>query len=487
MSFHVHELNIDNSFASAYVFKEPRKLHEQKLQHFDTRFEIEKSANISEFEIDCLCAKIDSKRIRLFFDDILVYNTFFDKPAAQLKLKITDSECVNLILDDIWVCNIFFDMHNRWRNHTVLCFGDILVYNTFFDMITQLTCPKQAEKGTGERKGYNDQTSNDESLAKLEMQQSNCLAASFDIGAVRGSYLSSQRELSHKLDCNGNLTHQGLTSNWNHVQSISGERVMGSTNRVILSLLCLNFSASRTSQTYLWRPGENAKVSGYVFKSSFIDYTDMMHLFLSKEPCADYKEALKHTRRRNKREEDKRFNPPDLNQDTHHDVTCFILIKEAPPDATYKPKPRKHKFGIRLLLYDDFTRANLFYFNVSGLRNASGAGFLGLRYRQYMASTIGSNRRGGDNILCVRREQRIPPHEEILFLHAQLRNRASHQAWVTQRTRAFARWELMREWLGKNVNHWELDGEYRRSLLSGGGIWTGGFPSMMPSPNGFGP
>ncbi|XP_013603696.1 PREDICTED: uncharacterized protein LOC106311013 isoform X2 [Brassica oleracea var. oleracea] len=62
----------------------------------------------------------------------------------------------------------------------------------------------------------------------------------------------------------------------------------------------------------------------------------MMHLFLSKEPCADYEEALKHTRRKNKREEDKRFKPPDLNLERHQDITCFILIKEAPPDAAYK-------------------------------------------------------------------------------------------------------------------------------------------------------
>ncbi|KAF2579118.1 hypothetical protein F2Q68_00005268 [Brassica cretica] len=171
------------------------------------------------------------------------------------------------------------------------------------------------------------------------MQQSNrgnCLAASFDIGAVRGSYLSNQKELSNKLDFHRNLTHQGLTVNWNHVQSFSGERVMGSTSQVNLCLLCLNFSEFITSQSYLWRPGEHAKVTNHVFKNSFIDHTDMMHLFLSKEPCADYEEALKHTRRNNKREEDKRFKPPDLNLERHQDITCFILIKEEPPDAAYK-------------------------------------------------------------------------------------------------------------------------------------------------------
>ncbi|KAL0846824.1 hypothetical protein Bca101_020070 [Brassica carinata] len=128
-----------------------------------------------------------------------------------------------------------------------------------------------------------------------------------------------------------------------------------------------------------------------------------------------------------------------------------------------------------------------FLVNQATLSHSRVWGFLGFRYRQYMASTIGSNRGGGDIILHVRREQCIPPHEEILFLRAELRNMASHQAWVTQRTRAFARWEHMREFQEKNVNHRDLDGEYRRSLSSGGGIWTGCFPSMMPSPNGFGP
>ena len=98
----------------------------------------------------------------------------------------------------------------------------------------------------------------------------------------------------------------------------------------------------------------------------------MMHLFLPKESCADYMEALKNAKRKNKREEDKRFKPHDLNLERHQDITCFILIKEAPPDAAYKPKPRKDNFGIRLLLYDDFACVNLSCFNVSGLSNASG-------------------------------------------------------------------------------------------------------------------
>ncbi|KAG5385202.1 hypothetical protein IGI04_036672 [Brassica rapa subsp. trilocularis] len=192
-----------------------------------------------------------------------------------------------------------------------------LILDNSFVSAYELNEPKKAEKCTGKKRGYTD-----ESLAKLEMQQSNlgsCLAVNFDIGAVRGSYLSNPKELSNKLNCYGNYTHQGLTSNWNLVESFSYERVMDSTSRVILCLLCLNFSEYRTSQSYIWRPGEHAKVTNHVFKSSFIDYTDMMHLFLSKESCADYMEALKHAKTKNKHEEDKRFKPPDLSQERHQD------------------------------------------------------------------------------------------------------------------------------------------------------------------------
>ena len=66
------------------------------------------------------------------------------------------------------------------------------------------------------KRSYNNQSTSDEFLAKLGMQQENlgsCLAARLDIGSVRGSYLNNQKELSNETNCNGNLTHQGLTSN----------------------------------------------------------------------------------------------------------------------------------------------------------------------------------------------------------------------------------------------------------------------------------
>ncbi|KAF3518796.1 hypothetical protein DY000_02061229 [Brassica cretica] len=119
-------------------------------------------------------------------------------------------------------------------------------------LIIFVECSTRARTSLGNKELEADQ--NALLLDHVKMQQSNlgsCLATSFDIGAVRGSYLSNQKELSNKINGNGNLTHQGLTSNWNQVQSLSNERVMGSTSRVILCLLCLNFSEFRTSQSYL--------------------------------------------------------------------------------------------------------------------------------------------------------------------------------------------------------------------------------------------
>lgn len=36
---------------------------------------------------------------------------------------------------------------------------------------------------------------------------------------------------------------------------------------------------------------------------------------------------------------------------------------------------------------------------------------------------------------------------------------------LVQRVRAYARWELMREWLEKRIEHWDPTEEYRRYLL----------------------
>ncbi|KAG7567981.1 hypothetical protein ISN45_Aa04g008170 [Arabidopsis thaliana x Arabidopsis arenosa] len=54
--------------------------------------------------------------------------------------------------------------------------------------------------------------------------------------------------------------------------------------------------------------------------------------------------VLKRTRKIKKREEDQRFKPPDLDHHKHQDVSSFIRIKEAPPNATFKPYLSPNRF-----------------------------------------------------------------------------------------------------------------------------------------------
>ncbi|KAL0802463.1 hypothetical protein Bca101_057639 [Brassica carinata] len=54
---------------------------------------------------------------------------------------------------------------------------------------------------------------------------------------------------------------------------------------------------------------------------------------------------------------------------------------------------------------------------------------------------------------------------EVLFLHTQVRDMMALRDLLIQRVRTFARWELMREWLEKRIDHWDPVGEYRCYLL----------------------
>ncbi|KAL0712838.1 hypothetical protein Bca4012_019816 [Brassica carinata] len=179
---------------------------------------------------------------------------------------------------------------------------------------------------------------------------------------VLRSTLFEKKDSSYEPTCPTFLVLSISTRNQFEAETNSELQVTDSATQVDLHFLHSELAEFRTSQSYIWQPGEKSKVSNSVFNDPFVtDYIDMMHLFLSKEPCADYKEALKHKRTRNKCEEDKRFKPPDLNQERHPNVTCFIVIKEVTPDATSKSKPIKNRFGLFLLLYDNCSCANLLY------------------------------------------------------------------------------------------------------------------------------
>ncbi|CAL9247741.1 unnamed protein product [Arabidopsis halleri] len=112
------------------------------------------------------------------------------------------------------------------------------------------------------------------------------------------------------------------------------------------------------------------KVSAYVLKNAFNpDHTDMIRLSLSKGPNVGFKAVLKHMESTERREEDNRFKPPDLNQDQHQDISSFILINEGPPNEIFKSKlkPTMHRpfKAFRLIQNQDYT------INLQGKHNLS--------------------------------------------------------------------------------------------------------------------
>ena len=46
----------------------------------------------------------------------------------------------------------------------------------------------------------------------------------------------------------------------------------------------------------------------------------------------------------------------------------------------------------------------------------------------------------------------------------------AHRDLLIQQVKASARWELMKEWLEKRVEHWDPEEEYRRHMFLSG--WT---------------
>ena len=59
---------------------------------------------------------------------------------------------------------------------------------------------------------------------------------------------------------------------------------------------------------------------------------------------------------------------------------------------------------------------------------------------------------------------------EVFLLRGQMQDMVACWDLLVQQVRASARWELMKEWLEKRVEHWDPEGEYRCHLFLSGRI-----------------
>ncbi|KAF2611811.1 hypothetical protein F2Q70_00011306 [Brassica cretica] len=59
---------------------------------------------------------------------------------------------------------------------------------------------------------------------------------------------------------------------------------------------------------------------------------------------------------------------------------------------------------------------------------------------------------------------------EVFLLRSKVQDMMARRDLLVQQVKASTRWELMKEWLEKRVEHWNPEEEYRRHLFLSGGI-----------------
>ena len=59
---------------------------------------------------------------------------------------------------------------------------------------------------------------------------------------------------------------------------------------------------------------------------------------------------------------------------------------------------------------------------------------------------------------------------EVFLLRGQMQDVVARRDLLVQQVRSSARWELMKEWLEKRVEHWNPEEEYRRHLFLSRGL-----------------
>ncbi|KAG5397013.1 hypothetical protein IGI04_018827 [Brassica rapa subsp. trilocularis] len=263
-----HVLITDELFASSYALDEIliQKLLEQKSLETENDFrDLEFCGSVLQpdllsFETDNTWHFLRSFRdngVVLSSDDILVYNTFFEKCLellindSQTELKLVCSDVgkdmpilkmntVVAYLDKILVCNIYFDEHlERLKNVQFVLGKDILIcdlnkyLSCTFDpglLVFVLSIQERQVQPLNESIGRAQQPQ----IWRSFVVQTGYLGAS-DRGSVQEGYLNSPKVFCLESNFTRKPTHQGFTEAWNRMKSFTDEEVMNFPNRRFFS------------------------------------------------------------------------------------------------------------------------------------------------------------------------------------------------------------------------------------------------------------
>ncbi|CAG7863059.1 unnamed protein product [Brassica rapa] len=195
--------------------------------------------------------------VDLSVDDILVYNTFFEKclesliVVSQSELKLMCSnvdndmhvlEMINVVayLDKILVCNVYFDLHlDRLKSVLLVLGNDILIFDLnkylscTFDpglLVFVLSIQERQVQPLNESIGRSQQPQ----IWRNFVVQTGYLGAS-DRGSVREGYLNSPKVFCLESNFTRKPTHQGFTEAWNRMKIFTDEEVMNFPNRRFFS------------------------------------------------------------------------------------------------------------------------------------------------------------------------------------------------------------------------------------------------------------
>ncbi|KAG5400804.1 hypothetical protein IGI04_015411 [Brassica rapa subsp. trilocularis] len=273
-----HVLITDELFASSYALDEIliQKLLEQKSLETENDFrDLEfcgfvLQPDLLSFETDNTWHFLRSFRdngVVLSSDDILVYNTFFEKCLellindSQTELKLVCSDVgkdmpilkmnpVVAYLDKILVCNIYFDEHLERLKNVQFVFGkDILIcdlnkyLSCTFDpglLVFVLSIQERQVQPLNESIGRAQQPQ----IWRSFVVQTGYLGAS-DRGLVQEGYLNNPKVFCLESNFTRKPTHQGFTEAWNRMKSFTDEEVMNFPNRRFFSPTIREYQISK--------------------------------------------------------------------------------------------------------------------------------------------------------------------------------------------------------------------------------------------------